>query len=171
MQNKENQSKRIYLKSASKWVEVTDEFYQAYTKKNDALRKRMQYHHCCSCPRSKWWLCDGACFDCEYQITTNEALSLDYTVSDGEGNEKSLLEDIADPSQDLCSIQEDRELLTALYKKLNELDPEGRRICQLVASGKSERESAKAMNLPRNTYVYRRDQVLAQLKEALKDYR
>lgn len=171
MANIENQSKRIYLKSTRQWVEVSDEFYQEYTRKNDALRKRMQYHHCCSCPRNKWWLCDGSCFDCEYQITTNDYISLDYTTSDGEGNEKSLLDNLADPSQNLYSIQEDRELLAALYAKLNELDPEGRRICELVMSGKSERDSAKEMDMARNTYVYKRNKVLGVLYEALKDYR
>lgn len=32
---------------------------------------------------------------------------------------------------------EDRELLKALYQKLQELDPDGRRICELIMQGQS----------------------------------
>ena len=171
MSNYDNQTKHIYLKPTHQWVEVPDEYYQDSTRKNDALRKRMQYHHRCSCPRNKWWLCDGACFDCEYHITTNDCISLDNIISDSDGNERSLLDNLADPSQDLYSILENHELRAALYAKFNELNQEGRRICELVISGKSERDCAKEMNMARNTYVYRRNKVLRQLYEALKEYK
>ena len=50
------------------------------------------------------------------------------------------LDDMPDESAAIAEILEDVELLRALYAKLNELDPEGRLICQLVMQGKSERE-------------------------------
>lgn len=65
---------------------------------------------------------------------------------------------------------EDAELLRALYAKLNELDPEGRLICQLIMEGKSERDCGKEMGLSRNTFVYRRDKLFQKLRSELKDY-
>ena len=67
-------------------------------------------------------------------------------------------------------LLEDAELLHALYAKLNELDPEGRLICQLIMQGKSERDCGKKMGLSRNTFVYRRDKLFKKLRSELKDY-
>ena len=53
---------------------------------------------------------------------------------------------------------------------LNELDPEGRLICQLIMEGKSERDCGKEMGLSRNTFVYRRDKLFKKLRSELKDY-
>ena len=54
--------------------------------------------------------------------------------------------------------------------KLNELDPEGRLICQLIMQGKSGRDCGKEMGLSRNTFVYRRDKLLHKLRSELEDY-
>ena len=69
-----------------------------------------------------------------------------------------------------AKVLEDAELLHALYAKLNELDPEGRLICQLIMQGKSERDCGKEMGLSRNTFVYRRDKLFKKLRSELKDY-
>ena len=42
MQNKDNQSKRIYLKATRQWVDVSEEYYRDHTRYHDALRKRQQ---------------------------------------------------------------------------------------------------------------------------------
>mgnify|MGYP005821545883 CR=1 FL=1 len=39
----------------------------------------------------------------------------------------------------------------------------GRRICQCIMAGYSERESSRVMDMARNTFVYRRNKVLSQL--------
>ena len=57
-----------------------------------------------------------------------------------------------------------------LYQKLQELDPEGRRICELIMEGKSERDIASALGVSRNTYTYRRDKLLRILREQLGMY-
>ena len=88
---------------------------------------------------------------CPY-AKAGDQLSLDNTVSDGEGNEKSWLDDMPDESAAIAELMEDAELLRALYAKLNELDPEGRLICQLIMEGKSERDCGKEMGLSRNTF-------------------
>ena len=83
---------------------------------------------------------------------------------------KSWLDDMPDESAAIAEVLEDAELLHALYVKLNELDPEGRLICQLIMEGKSERDCGKEMGLSRNTFVYRRDKLFQKLRSELKDY-
>ena len=64
----------------------------------------------------------------------------------------------------------DKELLDALYDELNRLDPDGRRICELIMQGKTEREIASEMGRLRSTVNYQKNKVLSTLREALKDY-
>lgn len=136
MANKDNQSKqyRIYIKESKSWVDVNKEFYTNYYRDINAYRKRQQEHGRCVCPASKRYLCDMDCMTCPY-VKAGDQLSLDNTVSDGEGNEKSWLDDMPDESAAIAELMEDAELLRALYAKLNELDPEGRLICQLIMEG------------------------------------
>ena len=75
-----------------------------------------------------------------------------------------------DESAAIAELTEDAELLRALYAKLNELDPEGRLICQLIMEGKSQRYCVKKMGHSRNTLVYRSDKLLQKLRSDLKDY-
>lgn len=109
------------------------------------------------------------CLTCPY-AKAGDQLSLDNTISDSDGNEKSWLDDVPDESTAIAEVLEDAELLHALYAKLNELDPEGRLICQLIMQGKSERDCGKEMGLSRNTFVYRRDKLFKKLRSELKDY-
>lgn len=168
---KVNQSKqyRIYIKESKSWVDVNKEFYTNYYRDINSYRKRQQEHGRCVCPASKRYLCDMDCMTCPY-AKAGDQLSLDNTVSDGEGNEKSWLDDMPDESVAIVEMIEDAELLRALYAKLNELDPEGRLICQLIMEGKSERDCGKEMGLSRNTFVYRRDKLFQKLRSELKDY-
>ena len=171
MANKDNQSKqyRIYIKESKSWVDVNKEFYTNYYRDINAYRKRQQEHSRCVCPASKRYLCDMDCLTCPY-AKAGDQLSLDNTVNDGDGNEKSWLDDMPDESAAIAEVLEDAELLHALYAKLNELDPEGRLICQLIMEGKSERDCSKEMGLSRNTFVYRRDKLFQKLRSELKDY-
>ena len=109
------------------------------------------------------------CLTCPY-AKAGDQLSLDNTISDSDGNEKSWLDDMPDESAAIAEVLEDAELLHALYTKLNELNPEGRLICQLIMEGKSERDCGKEMGLSRNTFVYRRDKLFQKLRSELKDY-
>ena len=171
MANKDNQSKpyRIYIKESKSWVDVNKEFYTNYYRDINAYRKRQQEHGRCVCPASKRYLCDMDCLTCPY-AKADDQLSLDNTISDSDGNEKSWLDDMSDESAAIAEVLEDAELLHALYAKLNELDPEGRLICQLVMQGKSERDCGKKMGLSRSTFVYRRDKLFQKLRSELKDY-
>lgn len=171
MANKYNQSKqyRIYIKESKSWVDVNKEFYTNNYREINTYRKLQQEHSRCVCPASKRYLCDMDCLTCPY-AKAGDQLSLDNTVNDGDGNEKSWLDDVPNESAAIAEILEDVELLHALYANLNELDLEGRLICQLIMHGKSERDCSKEMGLSRNTFVYRRAKLLQKLRSELKDY-
>lgn len=92
-------------------------------------------------------------------------------VEDGEGNQKSWADDLPDDTPNAQSIMEDRELLCALYQKLQELDPEGRRICELIMEGKSERDIASIMGYNNQSAVnYRKQKAFDRLRVLLGDY-
>ena len=173
MKTNENQKStreyKVYLHRHKAWVEVTEEQYYAYYRDIWATRKRAQAHGQCMCPKSKIWICDGDCPTCEFRAA-GDNLSLDYTVDDGEGNQRSWVDDLSDDTSNAQSIMEDRELLCALYQKLQELPSEGRRICELIMEGKSERDIASTLGISRNTYTYRRDKLLRLLREQLGMY-
>lgn len=174
MKTNENQKStreyKVYIHRLKTWVEVTEEQYYAYYRDIWATRKRAQAHGQCMCPKSKTWMCDGDCLACEFRAA-GDNLSLDYTVEDGEGNQKSWADDLRDDSPDAQSIMEDRELLCALYQKLQELDPEGRRICELIMEGKSERDIASIMGYNNQSAVnYRKQKAFDRLRVLLGDY-
>ena len=167
-QNQSNERK-IYLKDLHQWVPVSKTDYDNYYRDINAYRPRQQEHGRCVCPANKRYLCDMDCWTCRFHKAGDE-LSLDYTVTDEDGNEKSWLEDLPDDRLSTQSVMEDRELLDTLLHKLDELDPEGRRICELVMEGRSERDCGKEMGMARNTFVYKRDKLFAALADYLKDF-
>ena len=118
MKTNENQKStreyKVYIHHIKTWVEVTEEPDYAYYRDIWATRKRAQAHGQCICPKSKTRMCDGDCLACEFRAA-GDNLSLDYTVEDDEGNQKSWADDLPDDTPDAQSIMEDRELLCALY--------------------------------------------------------
>ena len=149
-----NQEKKYYYPTRSSQdpdkvylEELPDEFGHELTKEINRIRAKTQYDEECDIPKSKTWMCDGVCFDCQF-YHPHEA-RLDEPLADAE--DLTLLDTIADDKPLPESIMEDRELLDALYAELAALDPEGRRICELIMNRKSEREIAKLMDIPRST--------------------
>ena len=88
-------------------------------------------------------------------LEDSEDLTLGDTISSDEPTPESLLVDKA--------------VLDALYDELDRLDPDGRRICELIMQGKTEREIAAEMGRLRSTINYQKTKVLSILREALKD--
>ncbi len=76
---------------------------------------------------------------------------------------------IQDESPSPESIAIDHALLEMLYQELEELDPEGRRICELMMNC-SEREAAAKLNMARSTFKYQWERVKAQLRDKLKGF-
>ena len=163
----ESTERKIYLKDLHQWVPVSKTDFDNYYRDVNAYRRRQQEHGRCVCPASQRYLCDMDCCTCRFHKGGDE-LSLDYTVTVKDGNEKSWL--LPDDRPSAQSVMEDRELLDTLLHKLDELDPEGRRICELVMEGRSERDCGKEMGMARNTFVYKRDKLFAALADYLKDF-
>lgn len=164
-----NQQYTIYLKSSKQWIPVSKEEFDNYYRDINTYRRKQQEHGRCICPASKRYLCDMDCYSCPYQ-KGGDQLSLDYTVNDDDGNEKSWLDSLEDDTPSPQSQIEENEMLLALHQLLSELDPESSQICQLIMNGCSERESSKAMNMPRNTFVYKRNKLLVKLATLLEPY-
>lgn len=174
MPNHDDQSqhneRKIYLKDLHQWVPVSKADYDNYYRDINAYRRRQQEHGRCVCPARKRYLCDMDCWTCRFRKAGDE-LSLDYKITDDDGNEKSWLDDLADDAPSALSIIEDRELLDALMTKLGELDPDGRRICELLIQDKTEREIAAIMGISRQSTVnYKKKKAFETLRELLRDY-
>jgi len=174
MPNHENQNqpteRAIYLKDLHQWVSVSKADYDNYYRDINAYRRRQQEHGRCVCPASKRYLCVMDCWTCRF-LKGGDELSLDYTVSDEDGNEKSWLDDLQDDGLSAQSILEERELLDALMSKLNELDPDYRRICELLLQKKSEREIASIMGISQQSTInYKKKKAFEALRVLLRDY-
>jgi DNA-directed RNA polymerase specialized sigma24 family protein len=167
---KQSHERKIYIKDLRKWVPVSKTDYDNYYRDINAYRRRQQEHGRCVCPASKRYLCDMDCWTCRFR-KAGDVLSLDYTASDENGNEKSWLDDLADDSPNTLSIIEERELLDTLISKLDMLDPDGRRICELLLQEKSEREIAAILGISRQSTInYKKKKAFEALREILRDY-
>ena len=98
MENQNQPAERaIYLKNLRQWVPVSKADYDNYYRDINAYRRRQQEHGRCVCPASKRYLCDMDCFNCRFRKGGDE-LSIDCTVNDEDGNEKSWLDDFPNDS-------------------------------------------------------------------------
>lgn len=152
----------------SRLVPITEEFYHAVYPGIWRTQKKMQAEGKCLCPRSQLWTCDGDCDVCPY--FNNEFISLDTPVA-GTGGNTTIGDNIPDEKADFEEALMYAELLEALADELDQLDPDGRKTCELVSEGKTERFIAQELGKPRKTYTYQRDGLFEKLRDALKDYR
>jgi len=171
MENQNQPAERaIYLKDLHQWVPVSKADYDNYYRDINAYRRKQQEHGHCVCPASKRYLCDMDCCNCRYHKGGDE-LSVDCTINNEDGNEKSWLDDLPDDSPSAQSIIEERELLEALMSKLDELDPDCRRICELLLQKKSEREIAAIMGISQQSTInYKKKKAFEMLRELLHDF-
>lgn len=153
MQNYDNQRK-IYIRSTKTWVPVTEEVYLAYYRPVWRTQKAAQKAGQRFCPKGKLWLCGGDCAMCEYRAAGN-TVSLDAPMENADGDEFSLIDTVEDPTSSFADILVDRLLLERLLDELAEQDPEGKRICELIMEGQSEREAAITLNMARSTFKRR----------------
>ena len=168
MKNNENNVKRIYDKQTKTWFEVSPEQYEEFDRWRTNLRKREQYHHRCMCPRSKWWLCDGMCQDCEFHAP-GDTLSLDMPVSNEDGDEVTLLDTLVDPPPTIESVIRDKAELDQLFERLNELMPEAVQIGKLRQEGLSDAAIAEIIGIKRTTFLSRLKKAKEQLATEFPD--
>lgn len=158
----------IYLRATKQRIPCTKEEFDNYYHDITLFRQRQQYSGHCACPKRKWLDCDMDCQTCLFR--RDDSLSLDYTTKDRDGNESTWGKDIADPLATVDTEIEKEELLNALRSALDTLTSDEKDICATIMDNLSERSAAAALNLSRNTYVYRRDKVLGRLKKSLENY-
>ena len=128
-------------------------------------QKQMQRLGRCVCPRSKLWACDADCPICQYR-TDGDLISLDTPA--GTAEDLTVGDTLMDDAPSPESITIDRAMLELLYQELDELDPEGRRICGLLMDH-SEREAAAALGMARSTFKRQWERTKTRLRERLKD--
>lgn len=162
-----NENYRIYYRPLKQWFEVSKEEKQNWESYIGTIRKTNQRAGTCCIPYKKCYKCDGICETCEYRcIAPNapELLSIDYeterSFENGVGNDCFLDDDAL-----TTEINVDHMILHRLLAELKSTDFESYQIMMLIAEGLSERESAARMNMPRNTFVYKRDRLLKALRE------
>ena len=160
---------QIYLKATKQWVPVTEEFHKAYFHEVDLFRRKQIRSGYCSCPSTKWWLCDMNCAECEFSCHPGNVVSIDSEIGDG-SDACPLADAIPDDSVDIEEAIMLAELFSALHHELERLDPDGRRICELIMAGKTEREIAADMGKRQSTINYQKNKVFSILREALKDF-
>ena len=150
---KENQSKnyRIYIKSTKEWVEVPEKYYREHTSYYDTFRKKEKYHGRCACPKSKFWLCDGDCFTCEFH-RAGDMLSLNYDNENEDGDTCSPLDTVAEAAPLLDEIVSATATLQQLFERLRELMPEAEEIGRLRMAGLSDDAIADAIGIKRTTF-------------------
>ena len=149
-------------------VPVPRDFYIEVSREINSKRKRLQRCGACCCPRKFLWKCDGDCDRCRYHIPDSAMLHLDALVTMDEN--LSLMDTIAGDAPLPEDIIADKELLDALIRELAQLNERERRMCALM-SAVSEREAAKQMGMPRNTFAYQWAKLRDKLAKNLNEYR
>ena len=161
-----NNERKFFIPVNGTLFEVSEDVYRTYYRPIWNTRSRAQNNGECHITKSRMWMCDGICPGCPFQ-TCGRNISLETPIGDGDITVGDTLQDDSPTPE---SILMDRELISALYRELDLLDPEGKRICELVASNYSEREAAAIMGIPKSTFRYKWLKIRNRLAEELKDY-
>ena len=167
MQKNDNQTTpQIYYRPLHKWIEVTLEEKQNWERFIGTTRKAKQRAGTCCIPYKKSYKCDGLCEECEYRCIPKDApqhLSIDgeMEITQKNGTRNSFLADEAMTTE----IGIDSMILNHLLSELRDSDPESYQILMVLADGLSERASAEKLNMPRNTFVYKKNQLLKRIRE------
>lgn len=113
------------------------------------------------CNALTWKICTGDCATCRHHIGGRD-WSLEMHV------EKTGV-DVPDPLSDVEAHVLESVAMEDLVRRVKELDPEDRRICELIALGVNERKAAEAMGLSKTTYHDRKERLLARLRKEWAD--
>lgn len=163
----QQQKKEYFIPLNGKLISVIKDVYQEYYRPIWRTHYHASKHGQCGC--SDWRRCEGDCGLCHYR-TAGDLLSLDAKYESEEGSKLSLLDTIEDSAANIEDIVADKYLLQELFRVLDDLDPDSRRICELIKQGKTEREIAAEFNVRQSTLNYRKKKLMSELRERLKDF-
>lgn len=94
------------------------------------------------------------CQDCEFHAP-GDTISLDAPVVNEDGDEVTLADTLMDPDSLFVSAMCDREELSQLLARLDELMPEAREIGRLRQKGWTDEAIANALKVKRTTFLSR----------------
>ncbi len=149
MQNKHY----IRTRSMAEPVPVTKEEFDSFFQEINNYRRRQQRHSRCVCPESERLLCDMDCWTCPHR-RDGDQVSLDVPV-DNTDDAETFADCLPDMSPLVESIISDREELTQLFARLNEIMPEAREIGELRLKGLSDEAISARIGIGRKTFLYR----------------
>ena len=167
MENNDKQTTpQIYYRPLRKWIEVTPEQKRNWELLIDAARKAKQRAGACCIPYKKSYKCEGLCEECEYRCISQDAvlpLSIENEteIVRKTGAKNTFLADDAMTTE----ISIDSMILNRLLSKLRDSDPESYQILMVLADGLSERAGAEKLYMPRNTFVYKKNQLLKRIRD------
>ena len=151
-------TRSIYLQGQV--IPVTEEVYQAYYRPiwrvHDYARRHGQ---CCI---SDWRRCEGDCGLCKYH-TIGDGGSIDFLLDEYEL-------DIEDTGSNPEDIVGEALLLEELLKELDEIDPDGRRIAELLMDGETDRNIATILGMARSSFSDRKLRIRRELKKRLQKF-
>ena len=157
----------IYYRPLKQWIEVTPEQKRDWERFVGSIRKAKQRAGACCIPFKKSYTCDGLCDTCEFRCVPKDApqhLSIDTAMENACENGVPRTRFLA--ARGLTNgITVDPMTLNGLLSELQASDPESYEILMAIADGLSERAGAERLHMPRNTFVYKRNQLLKRLKE------
>lgn len=158
----------IYYRSTGERIPVSKEVFNNHYRDINAFRQRQQYHGKCVCPAKKRLSCDMDCFTCPYR-RAGDTISLDYCMTDDEGNEKAMVDTIPDSSPSVEDLVTDCIVLDALVARLTEIMPQTLEIINMRLDGMTDTAISKAIGIPRKTFTDRWKKAAAILKREFPD--
>lgn len=168
MQNNDKQNpSTIYYRPLKLWIEVTPEQKRDWERFVGTTRKAKQRAGACCIPYKKSYNCDGLCEECEYRCIPKDApqhLSIEIEMENAYESGVSRTSFLADDRL-TTEIDIDSLILNGLLTELRTSDPESYEIIMAIADGLSERASAERLHMPRNTFVYKKNQLLKRICE------
>ena len=165
--NENQNASTIYYRPLKHWIEVTPEQKRDWERFVGAARKAKQRAGACCIPYKKSYKCDGLCEECEFRCIPKDDpqhLSIDTEMENAYENGVSRTSFLSD-SRLTTEIDIDALILNGLLTELQSSDPESYEILMAIADGLSERAGAERLHIPRNTFVYKKKQLLKRIKE------
>lgn len=165
--NANQNTPKIYYRPLKQWIEVTPKQKRDWERFVGSKRKAKQRAGACCIPLKKSYKCDGLCDTCEYRCIQKDApqlLSIDTEIENALEYGVSPNSFLTDSSL-TTEIDIDHLMLNDLLAEFQSSDPESYEILMSIAEGLSERDGAERLHMPRNTFAYRRNQLLKQFGE------
>ncbi len=166
-----NSCKKYYIPVNGILIEVDESVYKVHARAIANERARARRDHKCGQPDFR--KCHGDCGQCPWQTEGTNMLSYQKAFGAEDADKHSdLLPNIPNKNVPLIEdIVADRQLLADLFRKMDELVPDGGRIIQMLVDEYSEREIAHALGISsQSTINYRMRKLKKYLREHWNDF-